>query len=43
MAMRQFLARVLPVVVLAAIPVAAWAADTAVSAACRCCCPFCCL
>ena len=40
--MRRFLNRALPIVVLAAIPMVAWAADTAVKAACHCCCPLCC-
>jgi len=41
MTMRQFLNRVLPVVVLAAVPVAAWAADKAVTVVCHGCCPHC--
>jgi len=42
MEMKQLLNRILPVVVLTAIPVAAWAADKVVTAACHCCCPICC-
>ena len=40
--MRQLLNRVLPVVVLTAIPVAAWAADKVATAVYHCCCPICC-
>ena len=40
--MRQLLNRVLPAVLLAAIPMAAWAADKVVTAASHCCCPICC-
>jgi len=41
MTMRQLLNRILPVVVLAAVPAVAWAADKAVAAVCHGCCPRC--
>jgi len=39
--MRQLLGRMLPAVILAAVPVAAWAADKMVTAVCHGCCPHC--